>query len=63
MPQKETAKAAGGRYVCHRCEEAFTSIMDLRVHEKFCRNGERHMDLEKAASGAVSAGENQSPRQ
>lgn len=58
MPQKDTAKIAGGQYVCHRCEETFASIMELRVHEKLCRNGEHHLELEKGVAGAVSAGEN-----
>ena len=49
MPQVQSEKIAGGRYVCSRCDETFSSILELRTHERLCPNGvQRRQELRAA---------------
>ncbi len=45
MAQGRSKKVAGGLYVCSGCEETFSSIIELRVHEKLCREGDSRSEL------------------
>lgn len=59
MPQKNSTKIEGGQYVCRQCDETFNSIMELRVHEKLCRNTrEQRLELEEGVSAAPVPGKN-----
>ncbi|MGH9437237.1 MAG: hypothetical protein ACRD22_04900 [Terriglobia bacterium] len=63
MAQIQSKKIAGGLYVCSRCDETFSSITELRAHEKLCQNSAPRTELREEIAGKASGGEGQHSRE
>lgn len=44
MAKTSTKRMDGGQYVCAQCDQKFSSIAELRDHEKLCRNSSAHLE-------------------
>ncbi len=54
MAKTNTKRMDGGQYVCAQCDQRFSSIAELRDHEKLCRNSSAPLGT-KGADGLPAA--------